>query len=189
MNKYLEALDQALDDQGESLELISKGVNQLRAIYRGKVYDDYFDLPISARHAVAEAIAPYSDEYRSLAGQFGPDQAELRIAWCLFGSLDKEVDIDVASEHSSIEVSSHCHHCQYAQPFCHRQLPYLTRRQQQCFLLMRQGLTDKEIASTLHVAPATVIKHMSNAVAKVREITGNNVTRQYIIAQLYEAGI
>ena len=189
MNKIQEALELALDDRGESLELISKGQNQLKAIYRGRLYEDYFDLPATARHAVAEAITPFINEYNELAALYGADQAELRVAWCLFGSIDRDVDIDVAAERCSIEVSSHCRRCQYAHPFCRRILPHLTRREQECFLMMRSGLTDKEIASGLNVAPATVMKHFSNAVTRFREITGRPVNRQYIITRLFEAGI
>ena len=189
MNKIQEALEQALDDRGESLELISKGRNQLKAIYRGHVYEDYFDLPATARHAVAEAISPFTREYSELAALYGADQAELRVAWCLFGSIDRDVDIDVATEHCSIEVSSHCRSCQYGHPFCRRILPHLTSREQECFLMMRSGLTDKEIASDMHIAPATVVKHFSNAVTRFRELTGRPVNRQYIITRLFEAGI
>lgn len=187
MNKIHEAINLALSEEKDSLELISKGVNKLSAIYRGKFYEDYFDLPVSGRRAVASALIPYAKVYSALAMEFGYREAEVRLAWCLFGSVDSSADI-VAGK-ANYELSSHCTKCQYGRPFCTRLLPYLTRREQQCFLLMRQGLTDKEIAARMQLAPTTVTKHFSNAIAKLRDMTGKQVTRQYVINQMFLAGV
>ena len=45
MNNFQLALTKALEQNSEKLELISKGVNKLRAIYKGVVYENYSDLP------------------------------------------------------------------------------------------------------------------------------------------------
>jgi DNA-binding NarL/FixJ family response regulator len=54
---------------------------------------------------------------------------------------------------------------------------------------MRQGKTDKEVAMYLGISVNTVINHMTNAVARIRELHGTNVTRSYIINELTLAGV
>lgn len=189
MNKFQSALALALEQQSESLELISRGVNKLRAIYKGKVYENYADLPKSARFAIARVIQPYVHVYNKLREKYGVLEAEERLCWCLFGSFDGACDIDVARGRCSVELSSHCEKCQYEKPFCNRVLPGLTPRQQQCIILMRTGLTDKEVALKLGISYLTVIKHINNAVERFRDMTGKPITRQYIISQLNLAGI
>lgn len=189
MNQFQLALSEALEQQSESLELISKGVNKLWGIYKGKVYENYADLPKTARFAIARCIQPYSDVYTSLRLKYDVLEAEERLCWCLFGSLDGSSDIDVRRGKASIEISSHCSSCQYEKPFCNRVLPGLTLRQQECILLMRTGLTDKEVANKLGISYLTVIKHINNAVERFRDMTGKPITRQYIISQLNLAGL
>lgn len=189
MNHFQMALTEALEQQSESLELISKGVNKLWAIYKGKVYENYAELPKTARFAIARCIQPYAGVYTQLREKYGVLEAEERLCWCLFGSLDGSSDIDVHRGKASVEISSHCKQCQYEKPFCNRVLPGLTTRQQECILLMRSGLTDKEVAMKLGISYLTVIKHINNAVERFRDMTGKPVTRQYIISQLNIAGV
>jgi len=129
------------------------------------------------RFALARCLQPYIKTYDELAKLYGPLEAEERLCWCLFGSLDGSVDVNVSKNSANIEVSSHCSVCQYKKPFCHRVLPGLTPRQQECIKLMRQGKTDKEIAGCLGISVNTVVNHMTNAVAHIREIQGSNITR------------
>lgn len=189
MNNFHLALTKALEQQSESLELISKGVNKVRAIYKGTIYENYSDLPKTARFAIARCIQPYSAIYTKLREQYGVLEAEERLCWCLFGSLDSSPDIDVSRGRASVEISSHCQSCQYGKPFCNKILPGLTPRQQECVILMRKGLTDKEVANILGISYLTVIKHMTNAVERFRDMTGKPITRQYIITQLNLAGV
>lgn len=189
MNQFQLALSEALEQQSEKLELISKGENKLWAIYKGKVYENYAELPKTARFAIARCIQPYSDVYTTLRMNYGVLEAEERICWCLFGSVDGSSDIDVSRGKSSIEISSHCQICQYEKPFCNRVLEGLTSRQQECILLMRSGLTDKEVAKRLGISYLTVIKHINNAVERFRDMTGKPITRQYIISKLNIAGL
>lgn len=189
MNSFQQALSLALAADSEQLEIVAREQNKVTAIYNGVIYADYSELPKKARFAIAKSIAPYLCEYDALARQYGAIEAEERMVWCLFGSLDSAVDIDVSTGHAHVEVSSHCCSCQYAHPFCRRMLPHLTHRQQECFILMRQGKTDKEIAQMLGISYYTVIRHINNAVSLVRDVTNSNVTRQYIVKQLMEAGI
>lgn len=189
MNQFQLALTEALEQQSESLELISKGVNKLWAIYKGKVYENYADLPKSARFAIARCIQQYAGVYTSLRKKYGVIEAEERLCWCLFGSFDGATDIDVSIGRASVELSSHCTSCQYEKPFCHKVLKGLTPRQQECILLMRSGLTDKEVARKLGISYLTVIKHIDNAVHRFRDMTDRPITRQYIVSQLNVAGI
>jgi DNA-binding NarL/FixJ family response regulator len=46
--------------------------------------------------------------------------------------------------------------------------PILTSREQQVFLLLRQGRSNKEIATTLHIAEATVKNHVHHVLEKLR---------------------
>lgn len=147
------------------------------------------DLPKSARFAIARCIQPFSGVYTSLREKYGVLEAEERLCWCLFGSLDGSTDIDVLRGKASIEISSHCSACQYEKPFCNRVLEGLTSRQQECIMLMRSGLTDKEVARELGISYLTVIKHINNAVERFRDMTGKPITRQYIISQLNIAGL
>jgi len=186
MNNYQIALSSVLDDHSDSIEAVSKGLNKVSVFYRGVVYD-YDKLPLEARFAFARSFQPHISVYRSLEAKFGALEAEERLCWCLYGSFDSHPDI--SSNKANIEVSSHCLVCQYEKPFCHRILPYLTHRQQECFLLMRKGLTDKEVANELDISFLTVIKHMNNAVERIRMILGKPVTRQYILNDLVNAGI
>lgn len=189
MNNFQQALNLALEQQSESLELISKGTNLLRAIYNGKIYENYSDLPKSARFAIARCIQDYTAAYTMLRAKYDVLEAEERLCWCLFGALDGSADINVATGKASFEISSHCTQCQYEKPFCNKVIPGLTARQQECILLMRRGLTDKEIALRLNISYLTVIKHINNAVERFRDMTGQNITRQYIITQLTLAGL
>lgn len=189
MNTFLAALNQTLEHDSPGLELISKGPNKLRAIFHGEVFEDYKDLPNEARFAIARVVQPYINIYDSLARKYGAIEAEERLAWCLFGSFDGAVDIYVNKNRANMEVSSHCQSCQYGKPFCNRVVPGLTPRQQECIQLMRQGKTDKEIAYCLGISVNTVINHMTNAVARIRELHGSNVTRTYIINELTLAGV
>lgn len=189
MNNFQLALTKALEQNSEKLELISKGVNKLRAIYKGVVYENYSDLPKTARFAIARCVQSYASVYSSLAKEYGALEAEERLCWCLFGSLDSSPDIDVSRGRASVEISSHCQSCQYGKPFCNKILPGLTPRQQECVILMRKGLTDKEVANILGISYLTVIKHMTNAVERFRDMTGKPITRQYIITQLNLAGV
>lgn len=189
MNSFQKKINSVLDTGSDDLELISRGQNKLRAIYRGHVFEEYTSLPHEVRYALNEAIEPYSKIYSQLREKYSHDEAEERIIWCLFGSLDTSIDINVETGDASVEVSSHCRACQYSKPFCRRTLANLTRREQEIFLLMRQGLTDKEIGNKLSISHFTVIKHIDNAVQKFREVTGTPVTKQYIITKLMEAGV
>lgn len=189
MNQFQTALTSVLEHNSESLELVSKGVNKLRAIYKGVVYENYSDLPTSARFAIARCIQPYCDVYTSLREKYGVLEAEERLCWCLFGSFDGAADIDCSRSRSHSEISSHCNKCQYSKPFCNRVLDGLTPRQQECILLMRSGLTDKEVARKLGISYLTVIKHIDNAVHRFRDMTDKPITRQYIVSQLNLAGI
>jgi hypothetical protein len=152
MNQFQSALTEALEQESEKLELISKGLNKLWAIYMGKVYENYAELPKTARFAIARCMQPYSEVYSLLRKKYGVLEAEERICWCLFGSINGTSDIDVARGRASYEISSHCSQCQYEKPFCHRVLDGLTSRQQECILLMRSGLTDKEVARKLGIS-------------------------------------
>lgn len=189
MNTFLEALNHTLGHDSPGLELISKGLNKLRGTFRGLVYENYSDLPSEARFALARCLQPYNSTYDSLARKFGPLEAEERLCWCLFGNLDGAVDVNVEKNTANIEVSSHCTVCQYGKPFCHRVLPGLTQRQQECIQLMRLGKTDKEVAQSLGISVHTVINHMTNAVGRIRDIKGSNVTRSFIINELTLAGV
>lgn len=189
MNNFLEALNQTLEHDSPGLELFSKAPNKLRSTFRGVVYENYSDLPAEARFALARCLQPYLTIYDKLAKEFGHLEAEERLCWCLFGNLDGSVDVNVDKNTANIEVSSHCKVCQYGKPFCHRVLPGLTVRQQECIKLMRQGKTDKEVAMYLGISVNTVINHMTNAVARIRELHGTNVTRSYIINELTLAGV
>lgn len=189
MNSFQQALSLALAADSEQLEIVAREQNKVTAIYNGVIYSDYSELPKKARFALAKSISPYLREYDELARRYGALDAEERMVWCLFGSLDSAVDIDVSSGNAHVEVSSHCSSCQYEHPFCRRMLPHLTHRQQECFMLMRQGKTDKEIAQTLGISYYTVIRHINNAVSIIRDLTNTNITRQYIVTQLMEAGI
>lgn len=187
MNNFQKALCSVLDPESDGIEFISKGLNRVTCLYKGHVYDQYADLPKTARFAIARAIQPYSDVYTELREQYSVLEAEERLVWCLFGSFDGSADI--SNGIANYELSGHCTRCQYAKPFCHRVLNHLTARQQECFILMRRGLTDKEVACQLGISPLTVIKHMTNAVERIRDYTGLNISRQYIINQLTIAGL
>lgn len=187
MNNFQKTLCSVLEQQSESLEFISTGLNKLKCIYKGVVYESYSDLPKTARFAIARSIQPYAAVYTQLRQSFGVIEAEERLCWCLFGSFDSSADISEGRAH--YEIASHCEKCQYEKPFCNRVLSHLTQRQQECFLLMKKGMTDKEVANVLGISYLTVIKHMNNAVERVREISGSNITRQYIINQLNLAGL
>ncbi len=190
MNNFQKALSTSLEQHSGGLELISKGPNKLRAIFRGNVYENYLDLPKEARFAVARVLSSFSDVYTTLRDKYDSAEAEERMAWCFFGSFDGNVDINTNSlRNARIEISSHCQKCQYDKPFCCKTIANLTPRQQECFILMREGLTDKEVAMKLGISSCTVIKHMNNAVERFRDITGRRVTRQYIISQLQTAGL
>ena len=189
MNTFLEALNQTLEHDSPGLELMSKGPNKLRSTFRGVVYENYSDLPAEARFALARCLQPFIKTYNDLALTYGPLEAEERLCWCLFGNFDGSVDVNVDKNIANIEVSSHCSVCQYGKPFCHRVLPGLTPRQQECIQLMRMGKTDKEVAQCLNISVNTVINHMTNAVARIRELHGSNVTRTYIINELTLAGV
>ena len=155
----------------------------------GQVYDSYIDLPLEARFAVARILTNFKTEYKLLRNVYSADEAEERMAWCLFGSFDSKADINVATGRYNYELSSHCDKCQYKKAFCRRVMPNLTKREQECFILMRKGLTDKEIANKLGISWLTVNKHFSNAINRLRDITEHNFTRQYIINELAAAGI
>lgn len=189
MNQFQEVLSSVLEHNSENLELVSKGVNKLRAIYKGVAYENYSDLPKSARFAIARSIQPYVGVYTTLREKYSEIEAEERLCWCLFGSFDNTSDIDVSRGRAKVELSSHCAVCQYSKPFCNRVLPGLTPRQQECFMLCRKGLTDKEVAMRLGISYTTVVKHVDNAVQRFRDITGKPITRQYIISQLNLAGL
>lgn len=186
MNNYQITISSVLDDHSNNIEAVSKGLNKVSVLFRGVVYD-YPKLPVEARFAFARSLQPYMNIYHQLEEKYGAMEAEERLCWCLYGSFDSQPDI--SSTGSNVEISSHCTSCQYEKPFCHRVLPYLTKRQQECFLLMRKGLTDKEVAEILHISFLTVIKHMNNAVERVRNILNEPVTRQYILNDLANAGI
>lgn len=189
MNQFQEVLSSVLEQQSEKLELVSKGTNKLRAFYQGVVYENYSDLPKSARFAIARTIQPYLGVYTSLRKKYSVLEAEERLCWCLFGSFDGSVDIDVYRGKSKAELSAHCSVCQYEKPFCNRVLPGLTPRQQECIMLCKKGMTDKEVALKLGISYTTVVKHIDNAVQRFRDITGRPVTRQFIITQLNLAGL
>jgi len=187
MNNFQKTLCSVLEQQSESLEFISTGLNKLKIIYKGVVYESYSELPKTARFAIARSIQPYAAVYTKLRESYGVIEAEERLCWCLFGSFDAYADIFDGQAH--VEIASHCESCQYEKPFCNRVLSHLTQRQQECFLLMKKGMTDKEVANVLGISYLTVIKHMNNAVERIREISGSNITRQYIINQLNLAGL
>lgn len=190
MNQFQKALNIALEAHSGGLEFISKGINRVSPIFRGVVYENYSDLPKEARFAVARVLSRYSIVYTSLRQKYDSVEAEERMAWCFFGSFDGNIDIDINQPRSAkIEISSHCPKCQYEKPFCCKTLANLTPRQQECFILMQSGLSDKEVAQALHISVLTVIKHMNNAVERFRDVTGRRVTRQYIISQLQIAGV
>jgi hypothetical protein len=189
MNQFQTALTSVLEQNSENLELVSKGVNKLRAIYRGVVYENYSDLPKTARFAIARCIQSYSSIYTELREKYGVLEAEERLCWCLFGSFDGSADINVTLGKSKREISSHCTKCQYSKPFCKQVLDGLTPRQQECIMLMRTGLTDKEVALKMGISYLTVIKHIDNAVHRFRDMTDKPITRQYIVSQLTLAGL
>lgn len=189
MNNFHYALNQCLERDSGKLELISKGVNKLRAIYNGVVYENYSELPKTARFAIARCIQPHYDDYTMLREKYDQMEAEERLCWCLFGSFDGQSDIDVRLCRGKCEIPSHCKVCQYEKPFCKKVIVGLSPREQECILLMREGMTDKEVALRMGISYLTVIKHMNNAVQRFRDITGRNITRQYLINQLSIAGI
>lgn len=189
MNSFQKALSSVLEQNSEGLELISKGQNKVRTIFKGVVFENYPDLPKEARFAIARCIQPYLPAYTMLRKSYDVLEAEERLCWCLFGAFDGSVDIQLHKGKANVELSSHCTKCQYEKPFCNRVLPGLTPRQQECILLLRKGFTDKEVALALNISYLTVIKHIDNAVKNFRDITGKNVTRQYILSQLVNAGI
>lgn len=189
MNVYQHSLTLALEEGGEFLELVSVGQNRLKAFYNGQLYNSYLDLPMKARYAVVQSFRPFLREFDELAVRYGAEEAEQRMAWCLYGSIDRDIDINVMTNEHWYEMSSHCRRCQYEKPFCRQVLPHLSRRQQQCFLMMRNGLTDKEIAEIVGISPATVSKHFALALDKLRQLLGRPVTRQYVVSQLFEAGV
>lgn len=190
MNQFQKALNIALEAHSGGLELVSKSTNRVRSFYRGVVYENYADLPREARFAIARVLSSYTNVYNSLREKYSALEAEERMVWCFFGSLDGNCDINTSNPRSSkIEISSHCVKCQYEKPFCRKTLANLTARQQECFILMGGGLTDKEVAQVLHISYLTVIKHMNNAVERFRDVTGTRVTRQYILSQLQIAGV
>lgn len=189
MNPFQKTLSSVLEQNSESLELISKGKNKVRAIFKGVVFENYSDLPKEARFAIARCIQPHLSAYTMLRKTYDVLEAEERLCWCLFGSFDGSIDVQLHNNKANVELSSHCTKCQYEKPFCNRVLPGLTPRQQECILLLRKGLTDKEVAQVLNISYLTVIKHIDNAVRNFRDMTGKNVTRQYIVSQLNIAGI
>lgn len=188
MNNFHLMLDSVLDSSSQQLELFSSSRNKLSAIYNGVVYPTYFELPLEARFAIARATAQYYVAYNMIREQYSADEAEERIAWCLFGSLDSQADINVKTGAVAVELSAHCQKCQYAKPFCSQILPYLSRREQQAFLLMRKGLSDKEVASKMSITLRTLHKHTSNALQRLTDVAGQPINRQYIISKLMEAG-
>jgi hypothetical protein len=189
MNSFQEALSPALSADSESLEIIGREKNKVTAIYNGIVYHNYSELPRRARFSIARALSPLLREYTYFEKKYGSLEAEERMVWCLFGSMDCKPDFNISKGKYNIEVSSHCTFCQYIKPFCKRVLPNLTPRQQECYTLMRRGMTDKEIANNLGISYYTVLRHMNNAVERVRDSTGINATRQTIINDLNYAGI
>lgn len=189
MNTFQNVLAEVLKETGDGLEIIAVAKNQVNYIYRGTVYNSFSSIPPTAQFAIMRNLSNYRKVYTDLARKVGHEEAINRMCWCLFGSADNAVDIDVSTGRSKIEVASHCINCQYEKPFCCKVLAPLTKREQQCFLLMRTGMTDKEIARKLNLSYLTVIKHMNNAVAKFRDMTDQNITRSYILTKLQEAGI
>ena len=46
-------------------------------------------------------------------------------------------------------------------------VPALTRRETEVLVLVREGRTNRQIASALGIAPATVVKHLEHVFARV----------------------
>lgn len=189
MNKFQNVLAQVLEQSGTGVEIVASGKNSVSFFYQGNVYGSFMGVPSKAQFAILRSLTEYRATYTELLSRYDHEETIQRMCWCLFGSMDSTVDIDCSTGRSSIEVSSHCSRCQYTKPFCHRVLEPLTVREQQCFSLMRLGKTDKEIAESLNVSYNTVVSHFQNAVGKYRDVTGERVTRAFILTKLQEAGV
>ncbi|MEG1899430.1 MAG: helix-turn-helix transcriptional regulator [Bacteroidales bacterium] len=189
MNSFQHALSSVMEEQSNGLEIVAVSKNKVSVIYKNKIYQNYNELPLPARYSIAKAITKYSPAYNMLRKSYSVLEAEERMCWCLFGSFDSTVDINIFPTKANIEISTHCAKCQYEKPFCYRELKPLTHREQQCFILMRSGYTDKEIAAKLGIAYTTVVKHVYQAVSKFSDKVGRQVTRAYILTALQEAGV
>lgn len=189
MNKFQNVLAKVLEQSGNGIEIVAAEQNRVHFIYQGRVYNQLSDLPQTAQFAVIRSLTEYRRVYNELQSIYGQEETIQRMCWCLFGSMDSSVDINVATGRSKVEVSTHCRSCQYSKPFCCQVVKPLTLREQQCFSLMRLGKTDKEIALLLNVSYSTVVKHFTNGVEKFRELSGERVTRAFVLTILQEAGI
>ncbi len=189
MKTIQSALASVLQQESTGLEIVASAKNRVNFIFQGQMHTSFFTLPKTAQFAVIKNLREYGEAYSLLASQYGHEETIQRMCWCLYGSVDADIDIDVASGRSNVEIASHCASCQYSKCFCKQLLAPFTKREQECLMYMREGFTDKEIAAALNISATTVITHFTNAVAKVRAITGKNVTRAYLLTRLQEAGV
>lgn len=189
MKTIQSALASVLQQESTGLEIMASAKNRVNFLFQGKMHTSFLTLPKNAQFAVLKNLMEYREAYNSLVSQYGHEETIQRMCWCLYGSVDAEVDIDVALGISNVEIASHCTGCQYSKCFCKQLLAPFTKREQECLMYMREGFTDKEIAAALKISTATVVTHFTNAVQKVRSLTGKNITRAYLLTKLQEAGV
>lgn len=199
MENFLTTIQSLLNESGDTIEIVDAGrPYKIQIINKGKIYNGLSDpqLPqdvFSRIHKVILNDPCLCEIYVRLYHVYGVLEAEERICWCMFGGFDSKPDIiisDVASEDTiNVEIRPACAKCPYGKPFCMRFVIPLTDREQQCFILMRIGLTDKEIANRLNISYNTIASHFQNALEKVRELVGRPVTRAFVIDLLTKAGI
>lgn len=189
MKTIQQALASVLQQESTGLEIMASDKNKVNFLFQGQLHTSYLTLPKTAQFAVLKNLMEYREAYTTLIAEYGHEETVQRMCWCLYGSVDAEIDIDVATGQSHVEVASHCSGCQYSKCFCKQLLAPFTKREQECLMYMREGYTDKEIAQVMNISTATVVTHFTNAVAKVRAITRKNITRAYLLTKLQEAGV
>lgn len=199
MENFLNTIQTLLNDSGDTIEIVDAGQPyKIKIINKGKIYNGLSDpvLPTNVYTIIHNVILNnpcLCGIYVHLYNEYGSIEAEERICWCMFGGFDSKPDIiirDVASEDTfNLEIRPACAKCPYGKPFCKRFVIPLTDREQQCFVLMRIGLTDKEIANRLGISYNTIASHVQNALEKVRRLVGRPVTRAFVVDLLTKAGI
>jgi len=192
-NTFLHTLQEIIKADGYQLEIIATSEkNHCEFIYQGETFRSFEELPEIMKHYLSGLFCSNKElcnAYDFLREKFNDNEAVERLCWCFFGGFDSAPDINTQTGDVETEVPVQCISCQYDRPFCRKVFMPLTKREQQIFLLAREGLTDKEIAQKLDISYNTIATHFQNALEKVRGNVGRDVTRAFVIKELTKAGL
>ena len=192
-NTFLHTLQEIIKADGFQLEIVAKEeINHCEFIYQGETFRSFEELPEIMKQYLSGLFNSKKElcgAYDFLREKYSDSEAVERLCWCFFGGFDSKPDINTQTGDVQTEVPVQCMSCQYGRPFCKRVFMPLTKREQQIFLLAREGLTDKEIAQKLDISYNTIATHFQNALEKVRGSVGRDVTRAFVIKELTKAGL